>query len=471
MAQAKPKKITAGEDSKPFQIPMSGKWRPKPNANQLKEGDFRTLTNMRYTMAPGIKSILGMSKINGTAISSFPFAPTDDTTTIGSKNIWFVTTGFAIPIDTIYFYAYDIVTQLFTLKYSTTEPNDVNADQFNWFEPEIDANTNSTLRTFVLQRNFDATYKTGIDVFVFNVGTLLHRTLIPPDPTSYPTILMSIYGSRWILVDSVGNLHVVNRTYKTGTVSLYDFKSTDNGTTFTAIKVNGSTTLSGTEAPTYIKENSTGTLYSLTSGKLFSSADKGATWSLLGSPSFTTAIRDFNILNDVFFAIDKTTSPADVLIKRSTNGTTWSTVFTIAGKSAYLRSAILHYDSTYYYAVANYRNSTFALTDGYNEVYRSSDGITWSLLTTFIDNSEMAPTQICTAHLMNHDGLLVYTYYYAEVFDSATSTYRMAFWMSQDSGATWTSVMTPFTDLTHSGGQSSPGLIDWKSCPQAILYG
>lgn len=51
-----------------FQVPLSGKWRPKIDGTQMGEGDFQTLTNMRYTDAPGIRSISGMTKINTAAV-------------------------------------------------------------------------------------------------------------------------------------------------------------------------------------------------------------------------------------------------------------------------------------------------------------------------------------------------------------------------------------------------------------------
>jgi hypothetical protein len=64
-----PSKEALGEPLKLFQMPLSGRWRPSLEAGQLEEGDFRVLTNMRYTQAPGIKAIKGMSKINTSALS------------------------------------------------------------------------------------------------------------------------------------------------------------------------------------------------------------------------------------------------------------------------------------------------------------------------------------------------------------------------------------------------------------------
>jgi hypothetical protein len=58
------KEETKGKEVKQFQIPLSGKWKPVFTGPQLKEGDFKVLTNMRYTDSLSIKSILGMSKVN-----------------------------------------------------------------------------------------------------------------------------------------------------------------------------------------------------------------------------------------------------------------------------------------------------------------------------------------------------------------------------------------------------------------------
>lgn len=64
-------KMATDEDKelKPFQILMSGTWKPGFPNPALQEGDFQQLTNMRYTNAPGIKSVLGMSKVNAAAIT------------------------------------------------------------------------------------------------------------------------------------------------------------------------------------------------------------------------------------------------------------------------------------------------------------------------------------------------------------------------------------------------------------------
>lgn len=57
-----PPKEEVGEEVKQFQVPFSGSWKPIAPGCAMGEGDFTVLTNMRYTEAPGIKSIFGMSK-------------------------------------------------------------------------------------------------------------------------------------------------------------------------------------------------------------------------------------------------------------------------------------------------------------------------------------------------------------------------------------------------------------------------
>lgn len=52
---------------KKFDFPMSGRWKPVVTGVQLASGDFRVLTNMRYT-DKSIQAVKGMSKINTVAV-------------------------------------------------------------------------------------------------------------------------------------------------------------------------------------------------------------------------------------------------------------------------------------------------------------------------------------------------------------------------------------------------------------------
>ena len=55
----------------PINIPLTGRLKTSIDGTQLTEGDFQLLSNMRYTDA-GIRSISGMTKINTTALTSYP---------------------------------------------------------------------------------------------------------------------------------------------------------------------------------------------------------------------------------------------------------------------------------------------------------------------------------------------------------------------------------------------------------------
>jgi len=89
-------------ETKTFQVLMSGKWKPAFSGLQLPEGDFQQLTNMRYTETPGIKSVLGMSKISpltlGFAVTpSISYTTQQMTTTGGGSTQTLTVSGGSTP--------------------------------------------------------------------------------------------------------------------------------------------------------------------------------------------------------------------------------------------------------------------------------------------------------------------------------------------------------------------------------------
>jgi len=52
-----------------FEIPFTGRWRPAFPGVALAAGDFRVLTNLRYS-EKAIVTVKGMSKINTTALAT-----------------------------------------------------------------------------------------------------------------------------------------------------------------------------------------------------------------------------------------------------------------------------------------------------------------------------------------------------------------------------------------------------------------
>ena len=83
---------------------------------------------------------------------------------------------------------------------------------------------------------------------------------------------------------------------------------------------------------------------------------------------------------------------------------------------------------------------------GYSEVYRSSDGINWSMVSTFTDSAVTVSGNHATAHLAISTGKLAYTFYYGETMVGGDRL--MAVWESVDHGVTWTIVPTLFSDQT-----------------------
>jgi len=61
--------MKAKEKSTKFEIPLTGRWRPAFPGVALAAGDFRILTNMRYS-EKAIVAVKGMSKINTTALAT-----------------------------------------------------------------------------------------------------------------------------------------------------------------------------------------------------------------------------------------------------------------------------------------------------------------------------------------------------------------------------------------------------------------
>ena len=55
-------------------LPLSGRWRPALDGTELDEGDFQTLTNMRYGEKTP-KSVTGMTKINSSVINATYLKP------------------------------------------------------------------------------------------------------------------------------------------------------------------------------------------------------------------------------------------------------------------------------------------------------------------------------------------------------------------------------------------------------------
>lgn len=384
--------------------------------------------------------------------------------TFVGDNLWFITTDDGDPTDTAYFAIWN--GSYWETIYSTTTTNtdpvhDPSGDYWQWDEPPIDVYTKGDITVVVLYRmHYYASYDEfadGADVFAFSGDTLLGNTYIVGEtiPAVAGPLYKPTYGQHSLLIDSTDKVHLILGTlnYDTYDYHVFDFTSSDNGVSFVPVDVTGAQGFLG--EPYFLTETSAGVLYmcqNATTNCIWKSLDHGATWAVHANGAFKTFVKDFRLLNDVFFAIDRNAVTGYIYIKRSTDGSTWSTVHSVAKETTF-SVGVLGYDGTYYYAVCNYRNSTNPSGDtGYNEVYRSSDGLNWSTVSTFSDYAIKPPTNYSTSSLAVSGSRLAYTFWYAETI--VGSDRLMAVWESVDRGVTWTVLSTLFSDQT--GGSGAP---------------
>jgi len=384
-------------------------------------------------------------------------------------NVYFVTTDNQTPPD-------NVVSTLQVLKwdesvwatiYSVTVPIDLEDYMFTyiWKEPDISIHTRGTTTVLGFIRQIEGTDDDGLDIFVFNNETMVSRVQIPGSIPTYGIIRKLDYHSA--LIDSSNIIHVVPRTYTLGTTwHIWDFRSTDGGMTFTPINVDGGVDVGlYTGEPVIIQEDSIGNLWIHGSNVLFKSTDNGASWVVIDSTTgisstYKGGLRTFAVLNDIFFAVTIVLNGLnyDVVIKRSTDGSIWTTVLTVSGTNmgSYLAYADLGFDGTYYYAIINFRNSSYGLVTGYNQVYRSSDGLNWTLISTFSGDEKIGVAN-WPSQLVIDSETLYYTYYYASTFFGGTNNvYMLSCFKSTDHGETWVAIQTPYYDLTTGGSQVPP---------------
>lgn len=373
------------------------------------------------------------------------------------SNFLYVTTDDGSPIDTFYLLHYDRSLGLWTSLYE--EELDVSGGSYqHWIEPDIAVAWKGSIRVIVLIRTFAAYADAyGLDIFVFDGDTLLNHSYINGGTLQpWGKFFIDNAEAHWALIDDLGNIHLFMQTYIGSTYKIRDFISSDNGATFNnGIEIASGVPISGVYHR-WIKQLNSGTIYAFRSTNVYTSNNHGATWS--GATGIGFDPECIEVLNNVFFAIDEH-APNTVDIKRSTNGTAWATVQANIGLSTLCCGAAFAYDGTYYYSATLFRDSASGLGPGYTRIYRSSDGITWSLLTTIVDEADLGvpvstnwPTQLIVV-----GGILYYFFYYGESeSDVYPGVYFKDVWTSEDSGVTWSNIETPFYDLTRSGGGSPP---------------
>jgi len=395
-------------------------------------------------------------------------------------NKWFITTDQNQPTSTFWIQEYDPSLQEFTTIYTNTLPNirgtETTPAVWAWGEVEIDTFTKGTKKVIALLKMVSGEYSLAeyVDVYVFDGDTLQFHTKIMNDSS----FVRPIYNSKYALIDSEDNIHIFIYTYTDEILKAYDYRSTDGGETFTAYLVNDfdmqidlGACFCTPHIGRYITESPDGILWVLTSyitmvydevnkvwtmenhAQLFKSVDFGETWveqSTIAVNVITEGIRDFNIIDGVFYAIDTsgryndTTNPWEVYIKRSTDGINWTNVLTVDRVNAekYLGASAFAYDGTYYYAIMCFSD----VNPEANVVYRSSDGISWEIISEFEGSSNPTDYKTTASLAVTGDGRLSFTHWHAEQWVGPYK--QMVFWESEDYGATWTAVPAVFRDLT-----------------------
>ena len=196
----------------------------------------------------------------------------------------------------------------------------------------------------------------------------------------------------------------------------------------------------------------------LNNAQLFKSTNFGSTWieqTAIDSNVITEGIRDFMVIDDVFYAIDTSgrynevdingnPNPREVYIKRSTNGVNWTKVLMVDRINAelYLGMGVLGYDGTYYYAIMTFSN----VSPAENMVYRSADGITWIIVSTFEGTVDPSGYRTQGNLAIKDDGKLTFTHWYADTWQGGYK--QMCFWESEDNGETWTNIPCLFRNVT-----------------------
>jgi len=380
-----------------------------------------------------------------------------------SDQVWYITTLDKVGIDYFRIIEYEGVNYYWVEVYNYEHTNVENWEQ--WQEPDGAVYQRGDITAIALIGNDDDINASAyyLETWVFDGNTLLNHTITEAGSSfAHGQIIISNMDAKFCVIDNLGYIHVVLKTYKSGVYKIYDFISTDNGASFSPVLI-----ASGLPA-SYgnfrdLGVFSSGTLYLRNGYVMYSSADNGATWPVMGSIAAYLS-SDTCYVNDTFFGIGCNTSAPydDVLIMRSTDGLTYATVLTVLNLWDYLAGCNMFYDGTYYYLALMYRNTTWIAgtkSDGYTQIYRSSDGITWSLISTINDEAEIAVSHRFTPYdallwpvgIVKSGSTLFYSFYYGSMSaptHGGSGVYLMAIWKSEDDGVTWETVYTPYYDLT-----------------------
>jgi hypothetical protein len=343
-------------------------------------------------------------------------------------------------------------------------------DPLGYMEPDLGLSSRYGIHVVVLH----TTNYGRPEITILQEDTVL-RTVTPAAPTGNYAGSAQPRSGRWTIIDKYERIHVANFIGADGTYKLYDSYSDDLGVTWEHVAISSfEYTWPNTAYRVFFSDDSDGNIYALaamlTVGfRLYKSDDQGETWSLLESDT-TYLCTEFAVMNDLFFrVIADMSSPYGIEIYKTADPTDWSAspVSTINGADAYTTGAYtgsaFHYDETYYYCDHVQQGPTGSID---SNIYRSSDGTTWTLVGTATGSSQLAP-----GYLVSNGAApirLFNTGYYMQ-HNLGDQIVRMNFFTSDDNGETWDVVDTPFQDASFVD-EVDEGYYPWYSCPSGILF-
>ena len=371
--------------------------------------------------------------------------------------IWHITTLDDLPIDTFRIIEYVGQNYYWDTVYEYAHTDVESWEQ--WQEPDGSVYQRDGISVVALIGNDDDIAESHyyLETWVFDGDTLLNHTITPAGPTyPYGQILISNMDSRFCVIDNSGGIHVILTTYLGGSASSYDFISTDNGASFSPVYIGPAGTTFNSH---YAGVFSDGTIYFGSRIKIHKSTNNGASWTDFADLS-GLFISSLFYINDTFFGIGCSAQYSNhIVLKRSLNGTVYNTVLTVNDLWDKLSACNMLYDGTYYYLTLMFRNSIYIRSDGFTYVYRSSDGVSWTLISTIVDDAELGrPTRYVNwialfwpTQIIKSGNTLFYFFYYSEEYTEAyggPTNYLLCVWKSNDDGVTWEVVFTPYFDLT-----------------------